>query len=76
MNREFLLDNLKSNPNKIWDVIIIGGVTGLGAALIQQQEVMKLSGLKIRFKNLYKFINVFVSLQKRQPEAMLKISIH
>ncbi|PJB00554.1 MAG: FAD-dependent oxidoreductase [Ignavibacteriales bacterium CG_4_9_14_3_um_filter_30_11] len=34
MNREFLLLNLKSNPGKIWDVIIIGGgATGLGAAV-------------------------------------------
>ncbi len=34
MNRELLLNNLKSNPNKIWDVIIIGGgATGLGAAV-------------------------------------------
>jgi glycerol-3-phosphate dehydrogenase len=34
MNRELLLNNLKSNPNKNWDVIIIGGgATGLGAAV-------------------------------------------
>ena len=34
MNRERLLNNLKSNPGKIWDVIIIGGgATGLGAAV-------------------------------------------
>ncbi len=34
MNREHLLANLKSVPDKIWDVIIIGGgATGLGAAV-------------------------------------------
>ena len=34
MNREKLLNNIKSNPDKIWDVIIIGGgATGLGAAV-------------------------------------------
>lgn len=34
MQREQLLKKLKSDPNKIWDVIIIGGgATGLGAAV-------------------------------------------
>jgi len=34
MNREFILNKLISEPDKIWDVIIIGGgATGLGAAV-------------------------------------------
>jgi glycerol-3-phosphate dehydrogenase len=34
MNRERLLSNLKANPDKIWDVIIIGGgATGLGSTV-------------------------------------------
>lgn len=34
MNREFILNKLNSEPDKIWDVIIIGGgATGLGAAV-------------------------------------------
>ena len=34
MNREFILNKLKSKPDKTWDVIIIGGgATGLGAAV-------------------------------------------
>jgi len=34
MNRNILLSNVKDNPDKIWDVIIIGGgATGLGTAV-------------------------------------------
>ena len=34
MKRDLLLNKVKNNPNKIWDVIIIGGgATGLGSAV-------------------------------------------
>ncbi len=34
MKRKILLNRIKDNPNKIWDVVIIGGgATGLGAAV-------------------------------------------
>jgi len=34
MNREYILSKIKETPDKIWDVIIIGGgATGLGAAV-------------------------------------------
>ncbi len=34
MNRQLFLDKIKENPQKIWDVVVIGGgATGLGTAL-------------------------------------------